>query len=202
MSKKNLVITVLYIWFGFITMLTVLIGVKSGMATLSYNGIAVDSEGRLYVGAEHEIVVYQEGQKVLSISPHTSRAYIFTIEDDKILLSTAAVVYQMDLEGNVLSEWKDEGTKTYNRLQKTRKYFVTADGKEYRMKNFLCPARVECDGDVIFVESMGSFLVRLLWWLSILSLLFLFPYCIYLWYKRMKKKNSRIRYDDCLEDDE
>lgn len=187
MPKKILIFTVLYSLLCFFSLFTVFIGIESGMATISYNGIAVDSEGRLYIGAEHEIAVYEEGKKILSISPHTSRAYLFTIENDQILLSTSSVVYQMDLEGNVLLEWEDEGTKTYNRLQKVRKYFVAENGKEYQMKNFFRPACVECNGEVIFVESIGSFIVRSLFWLVVTSLVFLFPYCIHIWYKRIKK---------------
>ncbi|MHB8963504.1 MAG: hypothetical protein ACYC5K_10170, partial [Saccharofermentanales bacterium] len=101
----------------------------SGLVTLSLSGFAFDSSGRLYLGKDAAIEVYEGGTLKYRISPMTSRGYIFTIQsDDTILLSTSSVVYTMNLNGEVLTEEEDVGTKTFNKLQKDWKAFTSSNG--------------------------------------------------------------------------
>ena len=106
-----------------------LVLMNTGRVSITYSGFGVDSAGVLYVGKEGVIEKYDGNKMIGEISPQTSRGYAFTVkEDDTILLSTADMVYKLDLSGKVLDEWEDEGTSTFNDLQFIRK-FIAKDGR-------------------------------------------------------------------------
>ena len=65
--------------------ISVLVSFISGSAISEYMGFAVDSSERLYVGTNAGIEVYENGVKVKTIDPPSSRSYAFTIEDEKII---------------------------------------------------------------------------------------------------------------------
>lgn len=109
---------------------------------------AVDSNDRLYVGVPGKILVFEEDVQVATINPQTSRTYMFTIlEDDRILLSTASIVYSMDLEGNVLQSWTEKASITYNDLKNERRRFESRSGDIYQLKSFLSWPRIVKNGD-------------------------------------------------------
>ena len=63
----------------------VLVSFISGKAISEYVGFAVDSSERLYVGTNAGIEVYENGVRIKTINPPSSRSYVFTIEDEKIV---------------------------------------------------------------------------------------------------------------------
>ena len=137
---------------------------NTGRVSITYSGFGVDSAGVLYVGKEGVIEKYNSDKMVGTISPQTSRGYAFTVkEDDTILLSTADMVYKLDLSGKVLDKWEDEGTSTFNDLQYIRK-FTAKNGQKYVMKLHF-GRTVICSGeDVIYKMPMLDYIVRILWW--------------------------------------
>ena len=137
---------------------------NTGRVSITYSGFGVDSSGVLYVGKEGVIEKYNSDKMVGTISPQTSRGYAFTVrEDDTILLSTADMVYKLDLSGKVLDKWEDEGTSTFNDLQHIRK-FTAKNGQKYVMKLHF-GRTVICSGeDVIYKMPMLDYIVRILWW--------------------------------------
>lgn len=149
------------IWF-FWAICLILMNV--GNVSITYSGFGVDASGVLYVGKEGVIEKYDNGKKIGEISPQTSRGYAFTVkEDDTILLSTADMVYKLDLSGKVLDEWEDEGTSTFNDLQYIRK-FVAKDGRQYAMKLHFGRTVICLGEDVIYKMPMLDYIVRILWW--------------------------------------
>ena len=135
-----------------------------GNVSITYSGFGVDSAGVLYVGKEGVIEKYDGNKMIGEISPQTSRGYAFTIkEDDSILLSTADMVYKLDLSGKVLDEWEDEGTSTFNDLQYIRK-FVGKDGRQYTMKLHFGRTIIYSGEDVIYKMPMLDYIVRILWY--------------------------------------
>lgn len=79
-----------------------LVSFISGKAISQYVGFAVDSSERLYVGTNAGIEVYENGVKVKTIEPPSSRSYVFTIEDEKIVSSVGDAIVFSALMGNSL----------------------------------------------------------------------------------------------------
>jgi len=138
----------------FVVMLFCLVLIIAGKVSLSISGFAVDHEERLYIGLGNEIRVYENGQIVRTISPQTSRAYRFTIQEDQtILLSTSTKVYTMDLEGNVLSCKEDPGADTYNQISYRRRKFVSQKGDVYRSVGILGWTGIVKNGEQIVYQT-------------------------------------------------
>lgn len=133
-----------------------LILILSGMVTLEVRGFAVDRNNRLYIGNAREISIFENGTKVQSIDPHTSRSYIFTINaEDRVLLSTSRTVYIMDLDGNILYSEPDRGADTYNQLSYKKRIFTSSAGDTYKLRNILGYLLIVKNGSQV-VWSMGA----------------------------------------------
>lgn len=161
--------------------------VATGKATLEINSYAVDKQGKLYIGRDHEIIVLEDTKILRRINPKTSRAYRFTIIDgEKILLSTTTKVYTMDLFGNVLSEEDDEGTKTYNELR-MKKSFYDEDGNKFTIRHPFLRTQILKNGKVIYKIPLLDYLVRIC---SIFAALLLLPLVVVAfkdWTKRLPR---------------
>ena len=100
----------------------------SGRVTISVKGFAVDSGDDLYVGKEHCIEVYKDGQ-MIKIIPVKYTDYAFTIKNDRIILSANNYTYQLDLSGKEISKEKD--TETYSELCRINS-FEAENGDTYK----------------------------------------------------------------------
>lgn len=151
-----------------------------GSATPFIQCFSVDQQGRVYVGFDGKIEVFGNGEYIESFSPKTSRAYVFTIlEDDTILLSTPSVVYSMDLHGNVLDSWKEDGTDTFYQLEYQKKQFTSLDGSHYRLKGSLGWTRIVKDGtNVVYRIPVFSFAIKLILYIWVISLISLVVYVL------------------------
>ena len=123
-----------------------------GWVAASYEGFALDSEERLYVGKNTGIEVYENGNKIRTISPPSSRFYVFTISDDKIVSSVGEMIYIMNLEGEII-EKRAESYDTYREMDRNSKRFVSESGNEYISKSCLGYYRIVRD-DGVCVYSM------------------------------------------------
>ncbi|MBQ3548111.1 MAG: hypothetical protein IJA44_06535 [Clostridia bacterium] len=173
------------IWFAVVVCLVLM---NVGNVSITYSGFGVDSAGVLYVGKEGVIEKYDGDKMVGTISPQTSRGYAFTVkEDDTILLSTADMVYTLDLSGKVLDKWEDEGTSTFNDLQFIRK-FIAKDGCQYTMKLHF-GRTIICSGeDVIYKMPMLDYIVRILLCLCFIGA---FVFAIALFKQWLKEHNNK-----------
>lgn len=174
-------------WFCILIPCIILIA--TGTVTLSISNFAVDSNDRVYIGKEREILIYQNNRIVGSIEPPTSRSYAFTVtEDDTILLSTASNVYLLDLNGSVLNKEPEIGTTTFNELQRNRKEFLSVKGDFYQMRGNLLRTRIVKNGsEVVFQISVLSVIVKYLLVLSVIGM-YIF---IVLWLIKGNKKDGR-----------
>ena len=85
------------------------IAMVTGRMALSYEGIAADDAGRLYLGRGGKIEVYEAGQKVSAITPHVDKSFLFTVRDGQLLLSTGKTVVTLDLQGNEVEQQAGTG---------------------------------------------------------------------------------------------
>lgn len=140
-----------------------------GKVNLGIPAFAVDSSDLLYVGTQRQIEVYEGTKLVHTISPHTSRTYVFTIlEDDTILLSTSTKAYSMDLSGEILDSWEDNGTDVYNKLRSKRMQFVSGQGDQYKIKGLLGWTRiVKNNQEVVYKLPVFSFVIKMLFFVTI-----------------------------------
>lgn len=151
-----------------------------GYANTDFNGFAVDSNNCLYIGKERRIEIYKNNYLINTINPPTSRAYIFSIQnDDTIILSTASVVYIMDLEGNIIRSYEDTYTQTYNSLKKTKNKFSTKDGEQYSVKHRFSRLEIVNSNNIqIYQMPLLDFIVRIVFVISFLGLWILIPILI------------------------
>ncbi len=85
--------------------LVIMILLLSGTVRVECMGIRIDPAGNIYVGLTEEIrVCDKSGQLLRTISPKTSKNYVFHVDGDKLLLDSASSHYVMDLNGAVLEE--------------------------------------------------------------------------------------------------
>ena len=85
--------------------LVIMILLLSGTVRVECMGIRIDPAGNIYVGLTEEIRVFDKsGQLLRTISPKTSKNYVFHVDGDKLLLDSASSHYVMDLNGDVLEE--------------------------------------------------------------------------------------------------
>ena len=160
----------------FVVLLSCFVLVITGTVTLSVSGFAVDHFDRLYIGTTNEIRVYEESRIVKNISPHTSRTYVFTIQEgENILLSTSTKVYVMDLDGNVLETKEDPGADIYNQLSYQKGRFISDKGDIYRMSSVFGWTRITKNStEIVYQIDVLSFCVKLL--LAICAIvIFVFP---------------------------
>ena len=101
---------------------------------ISYDGIAADSFGRVYIGMGSAIHVYDDGVKVNEIG-HNKMAGVdfFTIKNDSVYLWNNAYSYVLDLEGNIIE--KKESPMGHDILTpKQKRNFTAEDGSCYELK--------------------------------------------------------------------
>lgn len=160
--------------------------IVSGLVTLSLSGFAIDSSGRLYLGKDAAIEVYEGSTLKYKISPMTSRGYIFTIQsNDTILLSTASTVYTMNLNGEVLTQIEDIGTKTFNKLQKSWKTFTSSNGDEYIIQSNWGRTEIVSNNKnssiILYKVPLLDYAVKLLSIFVFTSMFVCIPIIIYKW---------------------
>lgn len=161
----------------FCIIVTCLTLILSGAVNLSIHSFAVDTNHRLYVGTENKILVYQNGELVNTINPHTSKGYMFTIcEDETIMLAAPSKVYIMDLKGDIVREYED--FNMYNKLKTKRNSFTASNGDEYRKVGALGRTRIiKNNQDTVYRISLLSVIVKFFIIFSAISIL-VFPVCL------------------------
>lgn len=93
----------LYLFVLWVCWLVIEILLVSGTARIGFEGIRVDRNGNIYVGVPGEIRVFDpDGQLLRTISPKTSKSYVFELDKDKLLVDCYSTTYVMDLNGSVL----------------------------------------------------------------------------------------------------
>lgn len=141
-----------------------LILIFTGTATPFIHCFAVDASDRLYIGTDSDIYVYDNGIMIGTINPHTSRGYMFTINEEQlIVLSTASKVHLMDLNGTILQTHDDPGAYMYNQIQYKKRTFVSANGDEYKLiGEFGWTRIIKNRSELIYQISVLSFMVKVL----------------------------------------
>lgn len=115
----------------------------------SIYGFGVDSSGKLYVGKQSYIEVYENGELQKKI-PGGKREYRMTVlENDTILISGTSYFSIRDLNGEELSfEEVESQYSPYDSISETR--FTDQDGTTYFLKGFLRRKIVSDDGTILF----------------------------------------------------
>lgn len=173
MKAKRMLITYLLLMWPILAFCLALI--IPGKVSIEYSGFAVDSAGVLYVGKNTAIEKYDNEKMIGTINPKTSRAYVFTIQNDKILLSTSAVVYTLDLSGNTIEEHADVGTRMFNELQKTKNRYITQSNREYTMKSHFGRAIIYSGKEIVYQMPILDYIVKILFFAVIMSVLVVTP---------------------------
>ena len=129
------------------------IAVLRGTIALSYSSMAVDAEGRLYLGRGDRIEIYEAGTRTASIAPKAGRSYLFTLQGEELVLSTGKTVITLDLQGNGIDQQPDENGTVYQQLKAQKGTFTAADGTVYTLRHEMLATEVTAqDGTVLYAE--------------------------------------------------
>lgn len=134
----------------------------SGKVSVGTHGFGVDSNGRLYVGMESSINVYEDGILVKKISTEQYRAYNITItKGDVLVIADAGELLLCDENGVVKYSKGDPGCDEYERLEKET-LFHAADGHTYELGSPLGRTEiVRDDGTVVYQMTLFDYGVKL-----------------------------------------
>lgn len=172
----------IYVPIVFLVFMVSGIFLSTGNVCFFLSGFAVDGAGDVYIGTNQEIEVYRENEKIRSISPGTSRAYAFGIQDDQLVISTGVNVYITDLEGRVLSEEKDDDTETFNKLQRYSKTGQDKDGNVYVLKEHMGRYTVmKNETETVYRMPLFDVVLKYLCILTFISLFIFVPVLIRKW---------------------
>ena len=174
-KDKILLLFILFVFIDGSIILTALMMNFGGYASAEFHGFTVDGDGRIYVGKDEKIEVFQNGGLVNKLKDHAYKNYVFTMQDDGTLLITNSdKLYITDLEGNTLSEYEDTFSHTYNALNRAKYKFASADGKEYSVKNrYLRYKIVDGSGNVLYKMPVPDLIFKILFFTSD-TLMFIF----------------------------
>lgn len=129
------------------------IAVLRGTIALSYSSMAVDAEGRLYLGRGDRIEIYEAGTRTASIAPKAGKSYLFTLQGEELVLSTGKTVITLDLQGNGIDQQPDENGTVYQQLKAQKSTFTAADGTVYTLRHEMLATEVTAqDGTVLYAE--------------------------------------------------
>ena len=183
MKPPKILIIFLSIYFPIF--LTYFLLILTGKACISYEGFAIDSNDNIYVGKDAKIDVYNpNGEWIREINTITTRGYRFTIQDDQILLDASTHLLTFDLNGNLISK-KEISESVLSTLGRRR--FVTESGVVYTMENrFFRTSIFRNEGDQkieVYKMPMLDFIVRIMFFGSIISGFIVIPIIIVKWRK-------------------
>ena len=149
-----------------------LIMIISGAAYPFINGIAVDTQGNLYVAEGSSIRIYQNKEQIGQLNLSGSD-FLFTLdENDQLIVAYSSTVVRMDTEGNELESWEDPAAETYLKLQYISRSATAPNGDKYRVVCNLGWSRVLKNGtEEVYRLQVISFIVKVLFTVCSLSLL-------------------------------
>lgn len=134
-------------------------------------GFAIDGEGKIYVGKNSIIEVYNKGKIENVIKSVTNRGYTFTIRDEKIVIFTGTKLYYLDFNGNVI-DYEDFTGIVTKELRNWGKTFEDSTGNNFQLKKSFGRLQIlKNDNEIIFQEPLGNYIFNcalfLIWFLFI-----------------------------------
>ena len=161
-------------------MFTCLFLIITGTVTIFLSGFAVDTDNRLYLGKDSRIEVFDNGILDHTISPKTSRGYIFTIQSDNtILVSTGSIVYNLDIDGNVILQEEDFRSRVYYAIKKNGNPYYANNGEKYVLKYPWGRTEIIHEGndqtEIIYQMPVLDYVTEILLVISIISLFIFIP---------------------------
>lgn len=153
MERQN-AFFVIRLFLGIVIFCLLLVQTFISLPNNEWHGFGVDSQNKVYIGKQNEIIVYIKGKKTTSIPIPPFRTYYFTVsKDDTILLSTSLKIFIFDSEGNQLSCEPDVGNSMYDKLRRQKSTEV--NGETFYLKSDVLGkySVIDEQGTVLFSES-------------------------------------------------
>lgn len=140
-----------------------LIMIFSKMATPYISGFGVDSKGRVYVGENEGVCIYQDLLKIGSIEIQGDTYLVDVDESDSIRVVYTSQVDWLDMSGNVVKTMDDPNARTYSQLSSAGKRFVSANGDIYKKTGQYGWTRIiKNNSEIVYCQSILSFAVKML----------------------------------------
>lgn len=127
----SLILRVLIVVIGWGSFMYLIYGFGSGTIPLWDRGVAVDSEGNLYIGSAVYIQVYSPtGEPLQKIYAQTDAGYCFTIAHDELFINQGERVVVLDLNGNILRNEEVDNLFWYSISPNS---YTTEEGTKYKI---------------------------------------------------------------------
>ena len=140
-----------------------LIMIFTKVATPYISGFGVDSMGRVYVGENEGVGIYQNRTKIGVIEIQGDNYLIDVDEDDYIRIVYPSRVDWMDLSGKVVQTMNDPTAQTYSHLSSAGNRYCTANGDTYeKIAQYGWTRIVKNDSEIVYYQSGLSLLVKTL----------------------------------------
>ena len=140
MKKRVVILLIIYVNLLGALMAFSLFSVATGKADIVISG-------RVYVGCDKGIEIYDQSELVRKMSIPTSRGYKFTIVNDRIILSDGDYIYTINSNGEILGTQTD----SYENHVRSGNTFKAVNGDIYRVKSFLFRTKIiKNDNTVVY----------------------------------------------------
>lgn len=148
-----------------------LIMIFTKMATPYISGFGIDSKGRVYVGENEGVCIYQDLVKIGSIQIQGDNYLVDVDESDCIRVVYTSRVDWMDASGNVVKTMDDPNAQAYARLSSGGTRFVAANGDTYKISGQYGWTRiVKNNSEIVYCQSVLSFVVKMLIQICVVSM--------------------------------
>ena len=116
----------------------------------------MDSRENIYLGTLRGIAVYADSTQIALLYSPPSRAYAFTIKDDRLIVSNMSTVYAFDTDGNIISTREDVYSEAFYRMENRNELYNADNGRQYVIRGgVITPLKViRDDGVVVYKGSV------------------------------------------------
>lgn len=135
------------------------------------DGFGIDSSGRIYVGEQSKISVYENGDKINEIPTWLGHHYITVDSGDNLRIITSSGIHIWDLSGNEIQYIEDRLTDEFYYTNTHWRKQVTPSGDTYRVVDNIGWSRiVKNETETVYRISVFSLVVKLLLVLTTISM--------------------------------
>ncbi len=140
-----------------------LVMILSKLAIPYISSFDVDSKGRVYVGENEGVCIYQDRDKIGSIAIQGETYFVDVDESDNICVVYPSRVDWMDSCGNIVKTIDDPNANTYAKLSGEEKTIVAVNGDTYKIIGQYGWTRiVKNNSEIVYCQSVLSFAVKML----------------------------------------
>ncbi len=162
-SEKSLKILITYVLIVAPVLMICIIILSTKCVSVTWNGIAVDSAGHLYLGTNAKVQVYSGEELINTFYTSGNGSSRFEVQDDNtIYLCVGNKKYTLDAEGGIIDIKEHVQLQEQESIQEMQNRFEANDGSVYTIKSKFGRLFVVCnENKTVFKMPMADYIVKL-----------------------------------------